>query len=71
MEISQKQKSETVLAALKIIDPDATLTLGSPEQEIVMDHVSSLIDRKGPKEALKEIEATKDHLRAQIAQMEM
>ena len=69
MTISQKERSETILAALKIVDPDCIAD--GHEQEIVRNHIDQLITKYGCEEALRQIEGSKHHLRAQLEQMVM
>jgi hypothetical protein len=71
MEISQKQKSETLLAAMRIINRGGIVIPGSREHRIVTDVISSKIDSLGPEEALKEVEEIKEPLIAQMEQMTM
>lgn len=71
MVLSQKERYETISTAMKMIDPDCMLTAGSHEHDIILSHITSLLEEVGPEETLKQIEGSKAHLQSQVYQMVM
>ena len=65
-----RERSETISAALKLTDPESTLPVGSLEQRIVMEHLRDLWDKKGTG-MLDEIESRAELLREQVHVMVM
>jgi hypothetical protein len=58
-------KSETLLAAMKIIDPENTLTPESPARRAITGTILRWVDEMGPEKTLQMIERSKEHLRSQ------
>jgi len=69
MATSQWQKYQAIKEAMNIIAPSHIAEGGA--EEIVRDYIVVLIDRVGSEKALKKIEQTKRHHRAQLWQIVM
>ena len=58
--------SDTIKAAMDIVDPHDGLTTGSAAYRVVIDTIAKWIEDLGPEETLKMAEQSKAHLQAQV-----
>jgi hypothetical protein len=64
-------KSKAMTKIMALLNKDGLMIPGGRAHGIVTEYMNFKIDRLGPEEALADVMHTKEHLVAQIQQMEM
>ena len=64
-------KSNAMIKIMTILNEDGRMMPGGRAHAIVTEYMNFKIDRMGPEEALQDVMHSKEHLVAQIQQMEM